>query len=129
MKKERRLTIDKAVAWLQSIICSEEFEDNELAQSLLPLSRSTVHYWMKRCGAKYTRYKNSYYTDGHEKPDTIADRNNRYLPAQLDLLNYKRVWVWKREDSVSPHAVKFTRLVQLHSISSKGSTAFTKWCI
>lgn len=59
----------------------EKLEEYELT---FPVSLSTVHSWMIRLGCKYDRHRQSYYTDGHERPDVVESRK-KYLKQKLKL--------------------------------------------
>ena len=39
-----------------------------------PISMSTIHAWMGRLGCTYEHHHKTYYTDGHNRPDVVADR-------------------------------------------------------
>eukprot|EP01034_Spumella_vulgaris_P031683 gene31683-39135_t len=45
------------------------------------VSIKTATRWMKVLGFYPKRHGKNYYVDGHERPDVVADRNERYLPA------------------------------------------------
>ena len=48
---------------------------------------------MKHLGYKYNGHKKKYYTDGHERPDVVDDRNNIFLEGyfEAELAAYR--WV------------------------------------
>ena len=43
------------------------------------ISYSTTWRWLKFCGYNYSCNNRSYYTDGHERPDVVKDRDERFL--------------------------------------------------
>ena len=53
---------------------------------------STVWRWMIVLGYQYDE-KKCYYTDGHERPDEVADRNDRFLLEYFRLEKYAHRWV------------------------------------
>lgn len=111
MIKEEMLSIDKCIAWLAGQFSSEQFQENKLAQKYNPPAKSTTHLWMLRHGAKRVRHTKSYYTDRHNAPDIVKDREDRYIPLQLELLKRKASWYGVREDEASDAAKAFTRIV------------------
>ena len=48
---------------------------------LKTISLSTVWRWLLIMGFSYDKNKRFYYTDGHEREDVVAGRNNRFLVA------------------------------------------------
>ena len=48
-------------------------------------------------GYKYDETKKCYYTDGHERPDVVADRNNRFLVEYFRLEKCAHRWVQLEE--------------------------------
>ena len=56
--------------------------------SHLGLSLSSMHRLMLREGFKYSEHKKAVYYDGHERPDVVADRNNRFLPLMNTIHPY-----------------------------------------
>jgi hypothetical protein len=44
------------------------------------VSLSTATRWMRSLGFSPHRHGKNYYVDGHERPDVVADRNERFLP-------------------------------------------------
>ena len=48
---------------------------------------------MLRCGAKYEKAQNNYYTDSHESPTTKMDVKQRYIPNQYKYAIRMPVWV------------------------------------
>eukprot|EP01034_Spumella_vulgaris_P021460 gene21460-27495_t len=53
----------------------------------------TATRWMKVLGFFPKRHGKNYYVDGHERPDVVADRNERYLPAMAAY--EKRISTWE----------------------------------
>ena len=45
------------------------------------ISVATACRFLKREGFQFQKYKKSLYYDGHERPDVVADRQERFLPA------------------------------------------------
>ena len=48
-------------------------------------------------GYKYNKNKKCYYTDGHEKPDVVTDRNDRFLIEYFCLEKCAHRWVQLEE--------------------------------
>lgn len=57
------------------------------------ISLSTAHRWLQREGFKYTLHKKAIYYDGHDCPDVVKDRQERFLPTieeyRQQLVEYK----------------------------------------
>jgi hypothetical protein len=57
------------------------------------ISVSTAHRWLQREGFKFTLHKKAIYYDGHDRPDVVKDRQERFLPAMAghrqQLVEYK----------------------------------------
>ena len=58
---------------------------------------STVWRWMILLGYKYSENMKCYYTDGHERPDVVEDRNNRFLIEYFRLEKCAHRWVQLEE--------------------------------
>ena len=61
---------------------------------------NTAHRWLLHLGYSYDFNKKTYYTDGHERPDVVADRENRFLSAYFSLELYCHRWVHLTKDEV-----------------------------
>ena len=76
------------------LLKNKDLQDAEVTSLLEPnLVPSTVHRWMIKAGAKFDADKKSYYTDRHDTPQNIKDRNERYLPFQDKLQSRTFNWV------------------------------------
>ena len=58
---------------------------------------STVWRWMIVLGYEYDENKKCYYTDGHERPDVVADRNDRFLLEYFRLEKCAHRWAQLKE--------------------------------
>lgn len=54
---------------------------SQLKPSRLGLSLATMRRVMLREGFSFMEHKKSVYFDGHERPDVVEDRQNRFIPA------------------------------------------------
>jgi hypothetical protein len=94
MSMEKLLTVDNVVAWLTQVLTTEEaFINDNLAKSLLPLTRSTVHSWMVKAGATHEKTKKTYYTDNHDSKENIKYRSEQYLPMRARISSRSPEWV------------------------------------
>ncbi|MEP6389023.1 MAG: hypothetical protein ABJ056_03770, partial [Halioglobus sp.] len=50
----------------------------------LPISTTTVNVWMRKLGCVHDMVRQTYYTDGHERPDVKVDRSD-YIRKQRRL--------------------------------------------
>lgn len=50
----------------------------------LPIPMKTTNAWMRKLGCKHDKVRQSYYTDGHERPDVRA-AHKVYLRKQRTL--------------------------------------------
>lgn len=57
----------------------------------LPVSQSTIHSWMIKLGCKYDRARQSYYTDGHERPGVVEYRKE-YIKLKRKISLRQPVW-------------------------------------
>ena len=70
------VSVDTCRIFLQEVIRKEDLIDQYSSFGLIyPLSRSKVHGWMIRSGAKFCRVQESYYTDSHDAALVIEYRN------------------------------------------------------
>ena len=57
------------------------------------ISLSTARRWLQREGFKFTLHKQAIYYDGHDRPDVVKDRQERFLPVMAEykqrLVEYK----------------------------------------
>lgn len=98
MKKEKRLTVSKVVAFINDKLLTIEHTSMDEAKMkdvyviVKPVSRGVVHSWLQKMDWVFDRATQTYYTDGHNKPEVIADRLV-YL-AKLRRLSLRQpVWV------------------------------------
>ena len=61
--------------------------------NLNKMSISTIYRWMIYLGYRYDASKKTYYTDGHERPDVVADRDNRFLKEYFNNELFCHRWV------------------------------------
>ncbi|CAM9286210.1 unnamed protein product [Sphacelaria rigidula] len=66
----------------------------------LPISASTIHSWVTKLGCTYERHSQSYYTDGHERPDVVESRNE-YIKQKRGIALRQPLWVHVEKSSLS----------------------------
>lgn len=69
----------------------------QLKPGKLGLSLSSMRRLLLREGFTFTEHKKALYFDGHERPDVVEDRQNRFIPAMLAVRPklQKRVLEWR----------------------------------
>lgn len=110
MLSDRLLSVAKAAAWLTLKLDSEEYA-GRLEGIQVPISTSTAGFWMKKHGAERVTHKKTYYTDKHESPEIVADRQNRFIPMQLYFMQFQAMWVTVELAHAPTVALNFTRRV------------------
>jgi hypothetical protein len=73
------------------------------------MKRATAHRWMLACKAEYVSYKQNYFTDRHEDPANVYDREHRNLPEYQRLNTQRACWFEAELSKVSPEALKDLR--------------------
>ncbi|MEP6150093.1 MAG: hypothetical protein ABJ201_21930, partial [Nisaea sp.] len=66
----------------------------------LPISTTTVNVWMRKLGCVHDMVRQTYYTDGHERPDVKVDRSD-YIRKQRRLALRKNCWTWVEWSSLT----------------------------
>jgi hypothetical protein len=129
MTMDKDLSVDRAVAWLDSAFRRKEhLRDRPDVQRYLPLSRSTVYYWMvDECNAKYDEHVKTYYTDRHEADDVVYDRIYRYIPFMLELERRMPNWVEVEVGTASEEALLYTASVLGDTVPCRIDHAQNKW--
>ncbi|CAM9791742.1 unnamed protein product, partial [Sphacelaria rigidula] len=71
LKSQKRLTINSIRRYINDGFFEGEGGMMKLKRYnlTLPISASTIHSWVTKLGCTYERHSQSYYTDGHERPD------------------------------------------------------------
>ncbi|KAK0483349.1 hypothetical protein IW261DRAFT_1417262 [Armillaria novae-zelandiae] len=57
-------------------------------QPKVPLSERTAHCWLVKLGFRRTVFRKGIYVDGHERPDVVQYRDERFLP---DMEGFERL--------------------------------------
>ena len=94
--KEERLSVEAAREYLNGTLLRPPHVKEETLHDYhmtLPISNSTAHFWMLRCGAQCGKFAQSYYNDHHESELVIKDRTERYIPAMMRDERRKPLWV------------------------------------
>lgn len=98
LKSEKRVSVSKVMDYINKTLLTEEHTsmgDAKMRDAygiVKPVSRGLVHSWMRRADCQFDRATQTYYTDGHNKPEVVADRLV-YL-AKLRRLSLRQpVWV------------------------------------
>ncbi|CAM9757798.1 unnamed protein product [Sphacelaria rigidula] len=68
----------------------------------LPISASTIHSCVTKLGCTYERHSQSYYTDGHERPDIVESRNE-YIKEKREIALGQPLWEHVENASLSEH--------------------------
>ncbi|KAJ7927374.1 hypothetical protein B0H13DRAFT_2312578 [Mycena leptocephala] len=94
-------------------------EDEDLAQELhlhlqgigkhvaaqdIGISLATAQRWMKRMEFRWTKEPKGMYSDGHEREDVVAYRQNIFLPQWAALSRYTRKFTEDGDEIGSPEA-------------------------
>lgn len=80
LKSEKRLSVSKVVDYINNTLLTTKHTNmgdakmKDVYGIVRPVSRGLVHSWMRRADCKFDRATQSYYTDGHNKPEVIASR-------------------------------------------------------
>lgn len=111
LKTEKRLTVSKVVDYINNTLLTEKHTSmgdakmKDVYGIVRPVSRGLVHSWLRRADCKFDRATQSYYTDGHNKPEVVASRLV-YL-AKLRRISLRQpVWVQMPLADLSEEAVK-----------------------
>lgn len=94
LKAQKRVTTKTTHKFVNEVLLAREGGVLRLAKYglSLPISTTTINVWMRKLGCKHDRVKQSYYSDGHERPDVQAAREV-YLRLQRKLALRKPCWV------------------------------------
>eukprot|EP00732_Lithocolla_globosa_P001261 Lithocolla_globosa_v1_NODE_597_length_3629_cov_4.882205.p1 type:complete len:792 gc:universal NODE_597_length_3629_cov_4.882205:2932-557(-) len=89
LRSEKHVSKTRACQYINCTLLASEGMENLLVRYklTLPIAEATAHSWMVKAGAAYSDVKKCYYTDTHNKPETIADRG-RYI-TELDRLSLR----------------------------------------
>lgn len=98
LKKEKRLNVSKVVEFINDKLLTKAYTSMDDAKMkdvygiVKPVSRGLVHSWMQKMDCVFDRATQTYYTDGHNKPEVIADRLVYF--AELRRLSLRQpLWV------------------------------------
>ena len=93
LKAQKRVTTSTTHKFINETLLAWEEGILKLAEYglSLPISSTTVNVWMRKLGCKHDKVKQSFYTDGHERPDVPASRKV-YLRLQRALALRKPCW-------------------------------------
>ena len=102
LKAQKRVTTQKAWKFINEVLLAREGGILKLSQYglNLPISKTTTNVWMRKLGCKHDKVKQSYYTDGHERPD-VQEARKLYLRKQRQLALRKPCWVAVELSSLS----------------------------
>ena len=78
LKAQKRVTTKNTHVYVNTVLLAREGGLLLLAKYALtlPISMATVNAWMRKLGCTFDRVKQSYYTDGHGRPDVKRDRRD-----------------------------------------------------
>lgn len=85
---------------------------------IVPIARCTIHSCLKKLGCTYERHSQSYYTDGHERPDVVESRKG-YVSKGRKFALRKPLWVRVETASLSPQ-----ELERFNDLKETGDGAF-----
>jgi hypothetical protein len=91
--KEEKLSVEAALEYLNSTLLRPPYVTQELLDEYhitLPVSNKAAWYWMKQSGAVAGEFKQSFYTDTHEKAAVLKDKQVACRRLLLLLVNPKR---------------------------------------
>jgi hypothetical protein len=87
---------------LQSIgkhVCAQDlvtyFDRPDIKQRLKlkdTISLATVQRWIEKLNFRLGKMPRGQYIDGHERPDVVKERQEKFIPAMAKLLPFMRVW-------------------------------------
>ena len=112
--RDEKLSVEAAREYLNGTLLHPPHVTEEMLLDYhirLPVSNSTAHFWMTKCGAQCGKFAQSYYNDHHESEMVIKDRRERYIPdierderraplwVQLTLIDYEAL----REATIKAH--------------------------
>ncbi|CAM9740489.1 unnamed protein product, partial [Sphacelaria rigidula] len=74
LKSQKQVTINAVHRYVNGGLFKGEGGMLKLdrCHSTLHIPTSTVHSWVTKLGCTYERHSQSYYTDGHERPDVVG---------------------------------------------------------
>ena len=84
---------------------------------LRSISMNTTWRWMHHLGLSYDENRRCYYTDGHERPDVVDDRDNRFLDVYFNYEIRTHRWV-QITDSVATELEKSMKQFPLNCYHS-----------
>lgn len=99
LKSLKRVTVHQAWQFVNNCLlrpdkCGMSAVDLHEKYGLsLPLSQNTERRWMKRAGCKYERATQTYYTDGHNKPDVVKYRDETHIEQLWRISLRLPLWV------------------------------------
>ncbi|CAN0187432.1 unnamed protein product [Laminaria digitata] len=120
LKKQKRVTVQRVHKYVNEVLLAREGGLLKLGEYnlTLPISRSTIHSWMIKLGCTYERHTQSYYTDGHERPDVVESRKV-YIRQKRVIALRQPVWVQIMRSALTPQ-----ELERLDDIKETGDEAF-----
>lgn len=94
LKVQKRVTTHSTHKFINETLLAREGGILKLAQYglSLPISKTTTNVWMRKLGCKHDKVKQSYYTDGHERPD-VQEARKLYVREQRKLALRKPCWM------------------------------------
>ncbi|CAM9642953.1 unnamed protein product, partial [Sphacelaria rigidula] len=94
LKAQKRVTTKSTHKFVNEVLFAREGGILKLAKYglSLPISTTTINVWMRKLGCTHDRVKQSYYTDGHERPD-VQEARKDYLRKQRKYALRKPCWV------------------------------------
>ena len=90
LKEQKRVTTKKTHKFVNEQLFAREGGLLKLAEYglSLPISTTTINVWMHKLGCKHDKVRQSYYTDGHERPD-VQEVRKEYLRTQRKLESWR----------------------------------------
>ena len=119
MRNTKALSVDSTRKWLINKLV-ERASDKRLdgladiieVHEKINISHITVQRWMHLYGAKYCTVTKTYYTDNHNRPDIVEERDTVYIPKRLDLMRRQACWVEVPKDKATTAALNFVKKVR-----------------
>ena len=94
LKAQKRVTTKTTHKFINETLLAREGGILKLAEYglSLPISMTTTNVWMRKLGCTHDKVKQSYYTDGHERPD-VQETRKVYLRKQQKHALRKPSWM------------------------------------
>jgi hypothetical protein len=98
------------------------------------LSERTARRWLLSLGWRRTRVKKGVYMDGHERPDVVAYRNDKFLPLMAELERRMAQWrpegpdLVRVEPELRPGEKRIIAVFQDESCFHANDHKQTSWC-